>query len=446
LRAPDAPDPIAVEEIINYHRHQLPLPRSGRGIALDVRWGNGDGPAEPTVTEIALAEDIGDRRVSFAHSGRPAVLQIGLATAEFSNIKKLRPLNLALVLDRSGSMAAADKMVQVKAALRTLIGRLQPTDIVSIVVFDSSAQVLMPARAVGSGREHVRAIDSIQPAGSTNINAGLMLGFREVQQHFSKEKTNRVILLTDGIANTGEVNPIRIAANSASFNERGIDLSTIGVGQELDNDLLRTLAKRGRGLYHFVADARDVEKIFVQEVQSLLSPVARDVTVDISSGPGVHLEQVYGYEPHRTGGGIQINLDDMNNDATQVILMRYAAEKNGQVTVRLRYLDLDSQRNVDEVRVVQLRNPSSDFLGDREVRKNFTIATIAQALSHMQKSWQRGDHIAAESALRGAIGETRALYPRMGDPDIRAQLQVAENYLNTLEVYNRSRSGRDFDR
>jgi uncharacterized protein YegL len=440
------PDAIAVEEIINYHRHRLPLPRNGKGIALDVRWGNGDGPAEPTVTRVALSEDIGDRRIAFAHSGVPAILQIGLATAEFSNIRKLRPLNLALVIDHSGSMAAADKMNQVKAALRTLIERLQPTDVVSVIVFDSSAQVLMPARAVLSGREHLRVIDSIQPAGSTNINSGLMLGFREVQQHFSKEKTNRVILLTDGIANTGEVNPTRIAANAASFNERGIDLSTIGVGQELDNDLLRTLAKRGRGLYHFVADARDVEKIFVQEVQSLLSPVARDVRVEITSGPGAHLEEVYGYDPHGAGGRIQIDLDDMNNGATQVILLRYAAEKDAQVTVRLRYFDLDSQRNVDEVRVVRLRNPSSDFLGDREVRKNFTIATIAQALSNMQKSWQRGDHIAAESSLRGAIGDTRALYPAVSDLDIFAQLQVAENYLNTLEVYNKSRYGRNVDR
>jgi uncharacterized protein YegL len=434
IRVPEAPDPIAVEEIINYHRHRLPLPRSG--IALDVRWGNGDGPVEPSSRGISFEEDADFTRVAFAYPGTPAILQIGLATAEFSSTTKLRPLNLALVIDHSGSMAAADKMNQVKSALRTLIGRLQPTDIVSIIVFDDSAEVVMPASPVRTGREHLRVIDRIQPAGATNINSGLMLGYDEALRHFSRERTNRVILLTDGIANTGEVNPVRIASNSQKYNERGIDLSTIGVGRELDNDLLRTLAKRGRGLYHFVADGRDVEKIFVDEIQSLLSPVARDVRVEITAGPGLHLEQLYGYEPHRVGGNISLDLDDMNNGATQVILLRYAAASKGQVTVRLRYFDIERQRNVEDVRTVALRG-SADALRDLEVRKNFSIATIAQGLSDMQKSWERRDYVAAENVLHAAVRETRTLNPIVGDSDVRAQLEVAENYLRTLATINR---------
>src|SRR4029078_7105241 len=118
------------------------------------------------------------------------------------------------------------------------------------------AQVLLPATVLGRGARHREAIGRIQPASSTNINAGLMLGYEETMRNFGRGYTNRVILLTDGIANQGEQDPRRIAENSASYNRRGIELSTIGVGSDLDNDLLRTLARSGRGLYHFVADGR----------------------------------------------------------------------------------------------------------------------------------------------------------------------------------------------
>ena len=258
--APAAPDEIAVEEIVNYHRHRLPLPKVGQGVALDVRWGN-----------------------NLTSAGQPAVLQIGFTTAEFNDTSDVRPLNLALVIDRSGSMAAADKMSRVKEALQTLIGKLRPQDLVSLIIFDDAAEVVLAATPLGNGDEHRRAIERIYPRGSTNINAGLLLGYQEVLRNVRPDYTNRVLLLTDGIANTGETNPQRIADNSLRFNEQGIDLSTIGLGLDLDNDLLRTLAKRGRGLYHFVADARDIEKVFVNEVQSLLSPVARDVQVEITA-------------------------------------------------------------------------------------------------------------------------------------------------------------------
>lgn len=411
------PDEIAVEEIINYHRHRLPLPKSGQSVSLDVRWGN---------------ESIS--------AGQPAVLQVGLATAEFNETSELRPLNLALVIDHSGSMAAEDKMTRVKEALQTLIGKLRPRDIVSIIVFDGSAQVLLPAMPIGNGREHRRAIERIRPEGSTNINAGLMLGYREALKNLRSESTNRVILLTDGIANEGETRPRRIADNSAGFNERGIDLSTIGVGQDLDNDLLRTLAKRGRGLYHFVADSRDIEKVFVSEVQSLVSPVARDVRVEIAYDSSLRLEHLYGYAPRYNGNHIALELDDLNNGATEVIMLRYAPQSIGQVSVRLTYFDLKKQRQVEETQRIGLSYGSGrNYLQDPEVRKNYTIAIVAQALSDMQQSWQRNDYRAAERIVRAAVAETRERYPRMEDQDIRAQLDVAENYLSTLQNYNSSR-------
>src|SRR6185369_16249322 len=114
--------------------------------------------------------------------------------------------------------------------------------------------VLYPSRPIGNADGLRRAIDCLVPDGSTNLHSGLMLGYAEAKKHFRAGATNRVILLTDGIANTGVVEPERIAAESSEFNGQGIDLSTIGVGLDLNNDLLRTLARSGRGLYHFISD------------------------------------------------------------------------------------------------------------------------------------------------------------------------------------------------
>src|SRR5215203_5678888 len=114
-----APDEVAVEEFVNYHKHRLALPKVGQAVAMDTRWGN---------NEISSAQ-------------REAVLQIGFTTAEVTERTDLRPLNLALVIDKSGSMAEDDKMSRVKESLRTLVTKLRPDDIVSVVVFDTEAAV-----------------------------------------------------------------------------------------------------------------------------------------------------------------------------------------------------------------------------------------------------------------------------------------------------------------
>ena len=412
---PPAPDAIAVEEIVNYHRHRLPLPRLGQGVRMDVRWGN-----------------------ETSAPGQPSVLQIGLATGDFGGSSDLSPLNLGLVIDRSGSMSSANKMTLVKAALQSLASNLRPADIVSIIAFDGSANVVLPAAAVGNGNAYRRAVESIQPAGSTNIDAGLMLGYREVARNFRQGSTNRVILLTDGRANAGVTDARRIAANSAEFNEQGIDLSTIGVGQDLDNDLLRTLSRKGRGLYHFVADPNDIAKIFVNEVQSLLSPVARDVRVEITQDSSLCLDRLFGYSPRIEGNRMTLDLDDLNSAATQVILLQYGPESVGQVHVRLRYFDLALKREVEETQRVTLkRGVKGNLSQDPEVLKNFTIANLAQALSTMQQSWKQNDLQSAENAIRTAVRQTLDRYPEVEDADIRAQFEVAQNYLSTLDKFNR---------
>jgi hypothetical protein len=343
-------------------------------------------------------------------------------------------------------MAESDKMSRVKESLRTMIGKLRPEDIISIVVFDTDAQVLFPASRIGDGYELKRAIDCIEPDGSTNLHAGLMLGYREAQKNFRKDATNRVILLTDGIANVGVVEPTKIAVESSEFNGLGIDLSTIGVGLDLNNDLLRTLAERGRGLYHFVSDYQDIEKVFVNEVQALVSSVAKKVEVSVDYDANLQIEKIYGYAPRVRANGFSINLDNMNNGLTQVVMVRFRARnatKNSlPVRVRLSYFDVQRGRTIEEVQQVSLtpsRQDSCELLADGEVKKNYTIAELAQSLFDMTEAARRQNYREAENFVNASTADAYRRYPNMEDKDIRYVLNIIEGYRRDLKNFNRQR-------
>ena len=414
---------VAVEEFVNYHRHQIGRPKAGEAVALDVRWGND--------------------RVST--SDPEAVLQIGFSTALASDRQQLPPINLALVIDKSGSMADADKLSRVKESLLTLVNQLREADTLSIVVFDSEAEVLRPARVLGDREEVRRLIRQIEPGSSTNIHAGLMLGYREALRHHNREGTNRVVLLTDGIANQGVTDPAQIARDSLSFNDRGVDLSTIGVGLDLNKDLLRQLAKSGRGLFHFVADAQDIDKVFLKEVQSLVAPVASEPNLEVEYGPEMELAQVYGYEPERTERGLKIKLDNMNQGLTQVVMLRFRVRSRAtrsarpSVLVTFSYYDIERKRRVgvsEDTSLTLKEGSAGDMLRDPEVGKNYTIAQLAQAIRDMAAAVEARRYKDAEHLLNAAVARTYQRYPNLEDEDISRTLNIAQKYQEMVRKYN----------
>src|SRR5262245_24716914 len=397
---------VVVEEFINYHRHQLAAPRSGESVALDLRWGNNQAFGE----------------------GNEAVLQVGFSTALATDREQLRPVNLAVVIDKSGSMVASDKMSRVQSALIAMVSRLRDVDVLSIVVFDTDAQVLLPAQRVIDRGMINQAIRRIAPYGTTNLHAGLMLGYQEVCKNYRSGATNRVILLTDGIANEGVVDPEQIARNSQRFNDQGIDLSTIGVGLELNKDLLRLLAQSGRGLFHFVADVQDIEKVFIDELQSLISPVAYNPNVEIDYGSDLELVQIYGYRPELRKNGVTLKLDNMNNGLTQVVLLRFRYAGNRPIPLRLplkvrfTYDDLEKKQQIirtEESFLTVNQGLSGDLLKDPEIAKNYSIALLAEAIRLMALECEARRYQEAEVLLTTAIDKTYRRYPNLDDADIK---------------------------
>lgn len=409
---------VHVEDFVNYHRHEIGRPKAGEAVALDVRFGSA------TVAP-----------------GGEAILQVGMATALAHDRQQIRPVNLSLVIDKSGSMADADKLVRVKAAMQTLVSQLRPTDTLSIVLFDSEARVLLPAQKLADKDRVKRMIGEVEPGSSTNLNAGLMLGFEQAMRVRDPEATNRVVLLTDGIANQGVTDPELISRAAKEFLRKGIDLSTVGVGRDLNQDLLQELARSGRGLYHFVADPKDIEKVFVKELQSLLSPVAKAPTLEIRFGEGFVLEHVYGYEPRIGKDSVTIPLATMNSGMTEVVLLRLRARSvrasadSLRVSARLSFEDVEKGRKtvVSGDALVSVGGVgASGSLEDRSVAKNLAIAQLAQSIRDMAQRCEEQDCVRAEQTLRSAMGRTAEMYPNLEDEDLKRNLSIAQKYQEAL--------------
>ena len=163
---PPRAETVVVEEFINYHRHDIPLPAKGDRVQLDLRWGK--------------------------MKGSEAVLQVGLAAPRIVKTRKIPPLNLALVIDHSGSMSG-DRIENVKKALLAFVGKLRETDVVSIIGFNQEASVLLAPTKRANLDQIRQVIESISAGGSTNMHAGLILGYQQALEHFDERRLQRTV-------------------------------------------------------------------------------------------------------------------------------------------------------------------------------------------------------------------------------------------------------------
>ncbi len=401
-------------EYLNHYEQRFPEP-SQAPVGLDLRLGNTQLPTE----------------------GGEVWIQIGLQ-AESPDLGERGPLNLALVLDTSGSMDAPDKMPFLKASLQVFLEGLRPEDRVAIVTYSSDAYLLWPSQPVGDGRWIGETIRRINPGGGTNLHAGLMLGFREVESHFDLRRNNRVILLTDGIANEGVTDPQRIAAEALTYNQDGIYLSTIGLGLDFNDQLLSTLAQQGHGAYHFIDSAQEMDKVFRQEVEGLVERVANDVSVGVVPAAGVQLMEVTGHEGAVPPNGAQVVVYDMGAGDSQVLMVRLeagpaalGARPIAQVT--LSYTDPFAQRTREvrlPVSLSVVRTAQYDPLADVEVLRNATIVASAKALigidqlfgaGRYEEAWQLAHLMEAQLRIVAAMAGDQQM---VEDADLFARYQV----------------------
>lgn len=418
---------VRVAEYLNHYEQKFPSP-VGSTLGLDLRLGNAQLPAD----------------------GGVAWLQIGIQARSAEN-DVVAPLNLAIVIDRSGSMNTSDKMPYLKQSLRVFLKSLAANDIVSLVGFNDRAEVLAPATRVGDGGWIDTAVERLQPSGSTNLHEGLTTGFSEVDRNFDVRRNNRVILLTDGVANVGTTDPQQIASAARAFNDKGIYLSTIGLGTEEFNDkLLITLANQGKGAYHFVDSAAEMDRIFRSEVEGLYQKAASDLSLVVRPEGTVTIDSLTGYEGKPPAGTVQIRLRDMGTGDSQVVLagLRLGQGQAGRrpiATVELRYNDLFSKKEgvtSKSIGAEAVRLSNYDPLWDVEVLRNVTIQRSAEGLKEIDRLYKSGQAQAAWELAYGLEQDLRNVSRLAGDNQLSKDADTMRRYQDTLAETIQRQTGR----
>lgn len=229
--------------------------------------------------------------------GRPFTVRLMVtAEAEAPAGKGRRPLNLAVVLDRSGSMGG-DKLANVKEATRILAGQMGKNDVFSLTSFDTDVtQVVAPVRMGGATPSIESAIEGIQAGSMTNLSGGYEQGCAFARQNKSAENITRVLLLTDGLANVGLQSPAGLADLARRFRADGITTTTIGVGGDYNEELLGKMAETGGGGTYFIENPDEARAVFSEELGGLFSLTATDFDVRFSPlAHGLVAEQLNTY-------------------------------------------------------------------------------------------------------------------------------------------------------
>ncbi|MCY1058590.1 VWA domain-containing protein [Nannocystis sp. SCPEA4] len=206
--------------------------------------------------------------------------------------------NLTFVVDRSGSMSDEGRMDYLKRGMRRMIGELKTGDLVNVVLFDHEVCVPVENFVVGRDKPEAleRAIDKMKPRGSTDVHAGLTRGYELADRGYQPTYNNRVVLVTDALANTGNTDPRTMAMVAKYYDERKIRLSGVGVGTEFNDALLDKLTERGKGAYVFLGSEAEVDAVFGPRFISLLETTAMDVHFQLHLPPSLRMNVFYGEE------------------------------------------------------------------------------------------------------------------------------------------------------
>lgn len=253
-----------------------------------------------------------------------AYLYLEAKTGKYEPVgKKRAPLNLTVVIDHSGSMSG-DKILYAKKAAKYVVDKLSETDFLSIVMYDSQVSVVWPSQAVKDKEKIKKLIDGITDNSGTNLGGGLLEGYVQTKKSFKADYVNRVLLMSDGLANEGITSQDalqKIAKENCQ--EYKISLSTFGIGLDFNENLMTGIAEHGCGRYYFIDDPEHIPTIFEQELNGLLNLVASDVKLKVKIPKGMNLEKVFGYKYDQKDDVVTVDFRDMFANNTKAVLLKF---------------------------------------------------------------------------------------------------------------------------
>jgi Ca-activated chloride channel homolog len=244
-----------------------------------------------------------------------------------TTVKEHVPVNISVVLDRSGSMDG-DKLSYAKEALKYVIQQLDSRDVLSVVLHDTDVEVFLTPQRIENKTELLQRVDKIKIANSTNLEGGIRKGYelvKSAKKLIGAEMINRVLLLSDGHANVGVTDPEALSAITRTyFQEDHISISTFGVGNDYNENLMAKIAQQGGGMYYFIYSPEKLPAVFSEEMKGLSHVVAKNAVLKITFPDEIlSYERTFAFGSTLKGNTLELTFGDLFANEQKAILIRF---------------------------------------------------------------------------------------------------------------------------
>jgi Ca-activated chloride channel family protein len=405
--------------------------------------------ALPGCSRVAPPETQRDPNIVFEGALERRVLPAGEQVKEHARVRigvrdpgssEDAPVNVAMVIDTSGSMKG-EPIVEARKAALALLDALADDDRLAVITFHSKTDVLLESTPLDDdAREQARkGIESMRALGTTDMAGGVQAAIDQVNAHFDPRGINRVVLLGDGVPN--QEGALRAMAQSAG--QRGITITSLGLGEDYDETLMGAMAQLSGGRFHYVESAEKVVAFFKNEALRLDGVYARNAVLELTPGPGVEIEDVIGHVVQRDSV-VSVGLGDMSRDEARDVFVKLnvRAHRAGApvelLDAVLRYDDpLDSSIR-KERRLYFGANASAitadiDRGRDRVVEAGLARAVAAAETLKAIELARQGDGAGASTRLSLAMAEARNKSKEHDAPELKKQVKAMEKLQRALE-------------
>jgi len=306
------------------------------------------------------------------------------------------PVALALAIDRSGSMEGKP-IESVKTAVGLIVDQLTDADMLSIVTFGEHVDVLMPASRVLNREVIKQHVDRIKPKGTTNLYSGMATAAEQLLNASSPQHLSRTLVLTDGEANEGIVEYHDIISEARNLRMKGMTISTVGLGIEYNEELMKGIAKNTRGNYYYIDTIDQIPEVFDKELKSIFGTVATNVGLKLRLAEGVELGRVYGYEAAKGGRSVSIDLPDLANSETLPVLVQLSLQPHPHARFRVveseltfKYFGQTERRTLHGDMVLEFSTDKDAIIGgidpvvEQAMREKDIVANLQRASAMMR--------------------------------------------------------------
>jgi hypothetical protein len=327
------------------------------------------------------------------------------------------PVNVGIVLDRSGSMDGAQKFALARDAVEQSLRMLRPEDRFTLIVYDAEVDTLVASTLATPEAKclAMQRLADVGPRGSTDLHAGWMTGATELLEHLTRDSVNRVLLLTDGLANAGVTEASALITTAGDLRRRGIATTTFGVGEDFDERLLRDIAHEGGGQFYFIETPRQIPDLLTSELGEALEVVLRDAALQIALPPGAEGELLNRFRSiHAVGDNeLRVELGDLTSGQELSVIVRVRfprGQEGGGASVRVGVASTDLLEQLIEGEMAwtyathaENDEQPRDRVVDREVASLYATRARAEAT----EANRAGDFLRARRALEATAKRIR---------------------------------------